>query len=178
MPVKTKTSAATSAAAGEDGVREGVGARGHERAGVDAAADPARVEAQCDLGPHGHGDDHERRRAVVRQLRGEDALDGLGCGGDARPQHDDGDDDRREVLDAPIAKGVLAVGLLAGKLGAHDGDDGRRGVRQVVDGVEHDGDGVHEQAERRLEGREQDVCHDARRSRARPARRAMRRPPR
>ena len=56
---------------------------------------------------------------------------------------------------------MVAVGLLAGKFCADDGDDRRERISQVVDCIEHDGDGVGRQAHNGLEAGEKHIGYDA-----------------
>ena len=80
---------------------------------------------------------------------------------DSMSEDDARDDDGAEILNAPVAEGVLVVRAALGELYAEDRDDGAEGVRQVVHGVQHNGDGVGQEAHRRLEACEEEVGNDA-----------------
>ena len=138
-----------------------VRAGGDQGAGIDLLALLFDVGAQDQLGDDGHGDDHQRNHGVFRLFGMDDLLDGLHRGGDAGVQHDAGDDHGAQVLDASVAEGVLLIGQPARQLGADDGDDGGQGVGQVVDRVQDHGDRVGDDADARLEGRQEYVGQDA-----------------
>ena len=74
----------------------------------------------------------------------DDLFDRLDKRGDARIKHDARDDHGAEVLDAPVSQGMFPVGRFSRKFRAHDRDDGRKGVGEVVDRIEDDRDGVGE----------------------------------
>ncbi len=84
-------------------------------------------------------------------------FDGFHKGGDAGVKHDHGNDHGAEVFYAPVAEGMLFIRLHAGQLGADDGNERAAGIRDVVDRVQHDGDGMAHQADCRLEDGEEHV---------------------
>ena len=52
---------------------------------------------------------------------------------------------------------MLFVGQFSRELVADNRDDGRERVREVVHGIENDGDGICHEADNRLDARENDV---------------------
>ena len=146
---------------GDDGVKAGVGAGGYQRLGVVFLALTLHKAAQQELDHHSHRHDDERHHAVVRRLRVNDLFDGLDQGRGTRGQDDGRNDDGAEILNAPVAEGVLFVRAALGQLHAQDGDDGAERVGEVVHRVQHNGDGVGQQAHQSLEACQKDVCDDA-----------------
>ena len=142
---------------GDDRVHERIGARGHKRVRVVLLPTLLGEEPQHDLGHDGNRHHAECDAVVAGRLGMDDALRGLGERGHARPRDDGGDDDGGDVLGAAMPVGVLAIRWLVGQVRAHDGDDRRERVGEVVDCVEHDGDGVGEQPDGRLEACQQHV---------------------
>ena len=87
----------------------------------------------------------------------DDFLDGFHTRGNARVNHDGCDDHGGQVLNAAVTERVLFVGQFSRELVADNGDDGRERVREVVHGVENDGNGISHEADNRLDARENDV---------------------
>ena len=56
---------------------------------------------------------------------------------------------------------MLAVRLPSGELGAHDGDEGGGRIGKVVDGIQHDGDGMSQQADSGFKAGQKDIGKDA-----------------
>lgn len=56
---------------------------------------------------------------------------------------------------------VLAVCFPAGELRADDRDDGGPGIGDIVDGIQHNRNGMGGQTDEGLERRQQDICEDA-----------------
>ena len=77
-----------------------------------------------------------------------------------RIEHNARDGHRAEVLDAPISQRMLPVGQFSRQFRAHDRDDGRQSVGEVVDRIEDDRDGVGGEPHGGLERREENVGHD------------------
>ena len=77
-----------------------------------------------------------------------------------RIEHNARDGHRAEVLDAPIFQRMLPVGQFSRQFRAHDRDDGRQSVGEVVDRIEDDRDGVGGEPHGGLERREENVGHD------------------
>ena len=145
---------------GDDTVHRGVCAGIDEGIGVDLFPDALDVPTQDDLHHHRDGHDDQGRRVVIRRVRMDDLFHGFHEGGDPRVQHQQRNDHGAQVFDPAVAEGVLPVRLLPGQLRPDDGDDRTGRVRQVVDRVHHDGDGIGRQADGRLEGRQKDVGRD------------------
>ena len=87
----------------------------------------------------------------------DDFLDGFHARGDARVNHDRGDDHGGQVFDAAITERVLFVGQFSRELVADNCNDGRECIREVVHGIENNGDGVCHKADDCLDARENDV---------------------
>ena len=87
----------------------------------------------------------------------DDFLDGFHTRGDARVNHDGGDDHGGQVFNAAVTERVLFVGQFSRELVADDCNDGRECIREVVHGIENDGNGVCHKADNRLDARENDV---------------------
>ena len=139
----------------------GVLAGGDQRVGVDLLASSLDIDAQHQLHDDRHADDHQRGRAVIRRFRVKDLLHGLHQRGQTGVENDDGNDGGREIFGPAVAVGMLLVRLPPGDAGTDDGDDGGERVGEIVDRVQHDGDGVREQADHGLEARQQHVGDDA-----------------
>ena len=60
-----------------------------------------------------------------------------------------------------MAEWMLLVWFAPREFGTDDRDDGRQGIRQIVDCIEQHGNGIRCDADGRLEGRKQDVDDDA-----------------
>ena len=88
----------------------------------------------------------------------DDFLDGFHARGNACVNHDRGDDHGGQVFNAAVTEWVFFVGQFSRELVADNRDDGRERVREVVHGIENDGDGVCHKADNRLDARENDVC--------------------
>ena len=90
--------------------------------------------------------------------------------GQLHPHQQDGrrHDEAGQVLDAPVAEGVVVVGLFGGQPEARQGHHRGARVRQVVEGVGGDGDGAGEHARQQLPRREEQVEHDAHQPESRP----------
>ena len=88
----------------------------------------------------------------------DDFLDGFHARGDARVNHDRGDDHGGQVFNASVTERVLFVGQFSRELVADNCNDGRECIREVVHGIENDGNGVCHEADNRLDARENDVC--------------------
>ena len=146
---------------GDDGVKTRVRAGGDQRLGVVLHTLGLDVAAQRQLDDHRHRDDDKGDGAVVRRLGGDDLLDRFHQRGCARCQHNGRDHNGAEILDAPVAEGVLCVRAALGELDAEYRDDGAQRVCEVIDRVEHDGDGAREQTRSRLEPGEKEVGRDA-----------------
>ena len=136
---------------GDHGVVPGVLARGDQSVGADLLAGFPDVGAQDQLHDNGGADDDQRGSAVIRDLRVDDLFHGLRQRGHAGVENDDGDDGGGEVFRPAVAVGMLLVRLAPGDPGAHDGDDGGEGVGEIVDRVQHNGDGVGQQPDHGLE---------------------------
>ena len=97
---------------------------------------------------------------ITRLRRVEDFLHRLDERGDTCRQHDDGDDDGAEVLDAPETEGMLPVGWTLGEFRAYNGDDARQRIAQVIDGIHHDGHTAGKNAYSGLESRQQYISYN------------------
>ena len=60
-----------------------------------------------------------------------------------------------------MAKGMLQIRLLAGQLKADQGDDRRAGVREIVEGIGGDGDGIADQARKKFPRKQKQVQKNA-----------------
>ena len=87
----------------------------------------------------------------------DDFLDRFHARGDARINHDGGDDHGGQVFNAAVTERVLFIGQFSRELVADNRDDGRKCVREVVHGIENNGNGVCHEADNRLDARENDV---------------------
>ena len=143
-----------------DGVQRGVLAGIDEGIRVHLHADTLDVAPEQDLDQDRDGHDDEGNGVIVRRLWVDDLLDGLHEGGNARVQHDHGDDHGAEVFDTPVAEGMLLVRLSACELRTDDRDQRAARVGNIVDRVEHDGDGVAHQTDHRLEAGKEHVGDD------------------
>ena len=89
-----------------------------------------------------------------------DLLDRLNQGRNAGVQHEGCNDHGGEVFNASVAQRVLLVRLLSGQLGAHNGNDGGKGVTEIVDGVQDHGNGGGQDADDCLESGEEYIGQD------------------
>lgn len=119
------------------------------------------ADAEKHLRDDSHDDDRDRDRRIRRLTRFDDLLNGLAKREKTRNQDDDSDDDRSEVFDAPIPKGVMPVRTARSKLRAHDGDDGRERIGSVVHAIEDDSDRMREEPDNELESNQEHIAHDA-----------------
>ena len=72
------------------------------------------------------------------------------------------DDEAGHIFVAAVAEGMVFVRTFPGGAEAPQGDDGGRGVGQVVDAVSRDGNGPRQPAGEKFQKRLQEVEHDAR----------------
>ena len=79
-------------------------------------------------------------------------------------QDQGGYDEAADVLDTAVAEGVIQVGLLTGHFESDEGDQGRAGIGQVVEGIGSDGDGTGEGTCQILAGEEHQIQQDAQQS--------------
>ena len=131
---------------------EGLGADDTPDGAVEAAH-PQLDEDGCDQ--HGHREPAEHHRGGVQHLdhrflqqRKADAENGHA---DYQP---------RQIFIPGMAEGMLCVRGLAGQLEAHQTDHVGRGIRQVVQGICHDGNRAEQSAYGQLAQTQQQVaCH-------------------
>ena len=142
---------------GEDGVKERVGTGGDERTGIYAFSLRFHVTTEDNFYDHCDGDDNQRNGGVVGIFGVDDFFDRFHARGDARVNHDGGDDHGGQVFNATVTERVLFVGQFSRELVTDNRDDGRERVREVVHGVENDGNGISHEADNRLDARENDV---------------------
>ena len=114
---------------------------------------PFHILSQHQFHHDGHHDDRQRTLRIARFRRVEDLLDRLDERGDTRREHDDCDNDGAEILYAPKAEGMLAVGRTLRELRADDSDDARQRIAQVIDCVHHDSHAAGENTHDSLESR-------------------------
>ena len=145
----------------DDGIKQRVRARGYQRVALQLFALLLHILAQDKLHHNSHHDNHQCRRGVFRFRGVEDFLHRLDERGDTGRQHDDGDDDGTEILDATETEGMLPVGRTLGEFGTHDGDDARQRITQVVDGIHHDGHTAGQDTYCGLEACQQHVGYNA-----------------
>ena len=146
---------------GDDGIKEGIGARGDERIAAEFFSLFLDIAAQHQFHHDGYADDDEGREAVGGFRGMDDLADGLVQRRGAGREHDDGDDDGAEVLDAAMPVGVVAVGGFEREFGPDDGDDAGKDVGEVVHGVQDNGHGTGEEAYKGLESRQHQVGDDS-----------------
>ena len=92
----------------------------------------------------------------------QDLPEGILQGAEADIEHQDRDDEGRDVLDAPVAERVILIGLFSGHLRADHRDHGAAGVRQVVEAIGHDRHGVDDDADGNFEYKKEQVAYDSR----------------
>ena len=148
-------------AGGEDRVEQRVLAGCDERVGTVVLALLFHVRAEQDLDDDRDRDDDEGDEGEVRRLGIEDLLHRFDERRDARGENDRRNDDRREILDASVAKGMFLIRLSAGELDADDRNDRRQSVGEVVHRVQYDRYRARDQADRRLEACKHEVRDDA-----------------
>ena len=86
-----------------------------------------------------------------------DLLDRLFKGSDTGVKYDHRNDHGAQVLDAPVTERMLLVRLLSGELCAYDRDQRASRVRDIVDGVKHNGNGMRHDSDHCLKGGEENV---------------------
>ena len=80
---------------------------------------------------------------------------------DAHGGDENGHDEARQVLKAPMTIGMVGIGGLAGHLKPEQAHDIAGGVRKVVHGVGHDGNGSRQKADDAFCEAERDVAGDS-----------------
>ena len=151
---------------GEDGGgRRAVGETVHRgrlhRGGADLLADRAVIEIHIELDEDGGEQDAAGEERELHRLGVQDLLHRALGKLDAHEENDHGDDQARDVLQPPVAEGMLGVGLLSRKLEAEQRHDARARIGEVDEGVRRDGDGAGERASEQLECEEQQIEADA-----------------
>ena len=119
------------------------------------------ADAKSYLRDDSHDDDRDRDRRIRWLARIDDLLDRLAKREKARNQDDDGDDDRSEVFDASIPKGVMSVRTARSKLRACDGDDRRERIGGIVHAIEDDSYRMREKPDNELKSNQEHIAHDA-----------------
>ena len=156
---------------GEDGGQEhgaggqhvvpAVGGGGHQSLGVDALADGLVEAAHPELDadgrrqhPHTEPAEHHCRRMQHFEHR---------FFQQRKPDGEDGDADHetRQIFVPGVAVGVLFVRTFGRQTEAHEAHHVGRGVREVVQGVGHDGDGAEQRPRRQLAQTEQEIAGHA-----------------
>ena len=136
------------------------GRRAHGR-GVDLFADGAVVEPHVELDedgrrqhPHTEPAEHHCRRVQHFER---------GFFQQRKPDGEDGDADHetRQIFVPGVAVGVLFVRAFGRQTEAHEAHHVGRGVREVVQGIGHDGDGTEQRAHGELAQAEQNIAHHA-----------------
>ncbi len=145
----------------DDSVEQSIGAGRDERVALEFLALRLDITAKHQFHDNRHDDDNERDRGIGGSGRLNDFFDGFDKRGHTCREHDDGDDDGAEVLDAPESEGVFPVGRALREFGAHDGNDTRERVAQVVHGIHNDGHRTRQNAYSCLKRSQQHVGNDA-----------------
>ena len=65
--------------------------------------------------------------------------------GNSHFDHQERDDQRRDIFNSPVPERMLLVRRLARHFYADKADDRRRGVRKIVQGIRHDRQRIHQQ---------------------------------
>ena len=146
---------------GGNGVGEGVSSSGLHGGGADLPAHRLVIQAHVELHPDGSQQDHRRQQPHSHRLRVQD----LGQGAFAQLKAHGDDQGRQQqpcqVLHPAMAEGVVQVRLLPCDGKAQQGDHRGPGVRQVVEGVRHNGHRAGEQTGKIFPCEQQDVEENA-----------------
>ena len=142
-------------------IAQAVGGSGHHGGGIQLFAELPVKQAHPALDQNGDRQDDTGNPGKFRRHGMQD----LFKGGLAQLKSHQQDDDRNgqpgKVFNAPVAKGVVAVRLLPRQAEADEGDDGRTGVGQVIEGVGGDGNGSGNGTRNELADKQQHIQADA-----------------
>ena len=135
--------------------------RGNEGLGTDGASDGAVEAAHPQLDQngsdqHGNGQQTELHRCGMQHLDHR-----LLQQGKANAQHRHADHQPGQILIPGMAEGVFRVRCSGRQFEPHQTDDIGRCIRQVVQGIGHDGDGTEQRAHGELAQAEQNIAHHA-----------------
>ena len=112
------------------------------------------------LNEDGSPQNTESQDAVLRLFRRQDLLYGRHPQLQPQEQHDKRDNDPAEVFNPGVAEGMLFIRRLSGQLEAYQHDNGGAGIRQVVHGVRHNGQGVRKESGQKFDEEQQQVGGD------------------
>ena len=124
----------------------------------------AVVAVHIKLGADGDKQNRDRQRAALHRLGVKDRAHRVTQQLKAHQQNNERDDKPRDVLDPPVAEGMLGVRLLPREAKAQKRHDGRPRVGQVVERIRCDGDRARQRAGEQLEREEQEVDDDTHRA--------------
>ena len=143
------------------GIGQAVHGRGLHGRGLDLLPDAPVVEPHVQLHAHRRRQDTQRQQRERHLLRMEDLIDG-GLGQLHAHQQDQARHRKaRDVLDAPVAEGVVRVRLPSRQPETQQRHCRGARVRQVIEGVRRHGDGAGQLSREKLPRKQQDIQGDA-----------------